>query len=234
MDRKDRLARILWPARLLCLAQILLLAITFVVPLVIMTGKSATYDEVAHLPAGFSYLTTGVVKLNPQHPPLIKEICAFPLLFLGPRKLVDRKKLESQKLESNYEWKYGRRFLFDQDADRLLFWGRVPAVLLSLGLAILIMLWAGKLWGRSASVLALFLYAFDPTITAHAQLVTTDVGLAFFATLFLFILRGYLQAPSPKRLVFSGVTLGLALGAKFSAVILVPTTVSILFLVLLR
>jgi dolichyl-phosphate-mannose-protein mannosyltransferase len=89
------------------------------------------------------------------------------------------------------------------------------------------MLWAGKLWGKSASVLALFLYAFDPTITAHAQLVTTDVGLAFFATLFLFILRGYLQAPSPKRLIFSGVALGLALGAKFSAVILVPIAVLI-------
>jgi hypothetical protein len=210
--------------------QIILLAIIFFVPLVIMREKSATYDEVAHLPAGFSYLTTGLVRLNPQHPPLIKEICAFPLLFLGPGKLVDRRKLESEALEPNYEWEYGRKFLFGQDADRLLFWGRVPAVLLSLGLAGLIMIWAKRLWGGPASLLALSLYAFDPTITAHAQLVTTDVGFAFFATLFLFILRRYLQQPSPRWLILSGSSLGLALGAKFSAVILVPVAAFIMLL----
>jgi len=211
------------------IARSLLLMGVFLIPLWIMRGKSASYDEVTHLPAGYSYLTTGVVKLNPQHPPLIKEICAIPLLFLNPSRLVDRKKLESDPLEPNFEWEYGRKFLFDQDADRLLFWGRVPAVLLSLGLGVLVMSWAKELWGRSASLLALFLYAFDPTITAHAQFVTTDLGFSFFATLFLFIFRKYLLHPSSKWLVFSGISLGLALGSKFSGLILIPIAVLLLF-----
>ncbi len=226
-------SKVFWKNRLFslesCIQSILLLSIFFV-PLVIMRGKSASYDEVAHLPAGFSYLTTGLVKLNPQHPPLIKEICALPLLFLRPAKLVDRTKLESQTLEPNFEWKYGRRFLFDQDADRLLFWGRVPVVFLSLGLAILVLLWSSELWGRKAGLLALFLYAFDPIITAHAQFVTTDVGFAFFATLFLFVFRKFIQRPAAKWLIFSGVTLGLASGAKFSAAILLPVITVIVFL----
>ncbi len=199
-----------------------LLAITFFVPVVIMRGKSATYDEVAHLPAGYSYLTTGVIRLNPQHPPLIKEICALPLLLLGARRMVDKATLEKTELEPDFEWSYGRRFLYSQNADQLLFWGRVPAVLLSVGLAALLMIWARRLWGVEAGLLALFLYAFDPTITAHAQLVTSDVGLAFFASLFVYSLRRYLETPTCKKLVLVGCCFGCALGTKFSAVVLAP------------
>src|SRR5262249_16802490 len=109
-----------------------------------------------------------------------------------------------------------------EDADRLLFWGRVPAVLMSAGLAVLVMLWAQRLWGPLAGLLALALYVFDPTITAHAQLVTTDVGMSFFGTLFLSLLRRYLDRPSWGRLLVAGLALGLALSAKFSGVVMVP------------
>jgi len=37
-------------------AQVLLVAAAFLMPVVIMRGKSATSDETAHLPAGYSYL----------------------------------------------------------------------------------------------------------------------------------------------------------------------------------
>jgi hypothetical protein len=188
----------------------------------LMEGKSATFDEVAHLPAGYSYLATGAIQINPQHPPLIKELCAIPLLFLDVKMPVDPQKLRSTAVPLTYQWGFGKQFLYSQNADLLLFWGRVPAVLLSLGLSVLVMIWAGRLWGGSAALLALFLYVFDPTLTAHAQLVTTDVGLAFFATLFLFAYRRYLEERTIRRLLLAGAALGLALGTKFSAVILIP------------
>src|SRR5438876_8542947 len=105
--------------------RIVLLIITFLVPALIMKDKSATYDEVAHLPAGYTYLTTGIVKLNQRHPPLIKEICAFPLLFLNIKPLLDRKTLRETNIDLAYEWNYGRNFLYhrDHDADRVLFCG---------------------------------------------------------------------------------------------------------------
>jgi len=203
----------------------LLLGAAFLIPLVLMRGKSATFDEVAHLPAGYSYLTTGLFKINPQHPPLIKEICALPLLFMDVKMPVDRETLKRREIPLTYQWGFGQRFLYSQDADRLLFWGRVPALVLFVGLAVLVMLWSRRLWGEGGALLALLLIVFDPTLVAHAQLVTTDVGLAFFATLFLYLLRRYLEAPSGRRLVFSGLALGLALASKFSAVILIPMAI---------
>jgi predicted membrane-bound dolichyl-phosphate-mannose-protein mannosyltransferase len=189
-----------------------LLAVVIVVP-VIMTEKSATFDEVTHLPAGYSYLIERSIRYNPQHPPLIKEICALPLLLLD---------LRYPESPSENEWIYGREFLFRQDAQRILFWGRIPALLLSLGMASLVAVWATHLWGWAGGLLALFLYTFDPTLTAHSQLVTTDVGVACFSVLYLWALRSYLRNPTWKSLLLSGLTLGLALGAKFSAVVLIP------------
>jgi hypothetical protein len=202
--------------------RVLLLSAALLFPIVLMSGKSATFDEVAHLPAGYSYLATRTIQINPQHPPLIKELCALPLLFLDVKMPVDAETLRRSQVSLTTQWRFGKEFLTSQNADRLLFWGRLPAVLLSLGLAILVMIWAGRLWGGGAALLALFLYVFDPTLTAHAQLITTDVGLAFFATLFLFAYRRYLEERSPGRLLLCGVALGLALGSKFSAIILLP------------
>ena len=97
-------------------AQWILLLSVFLAPVTIMRGKSATFDEVYHLPAGFSYLTTGIIKLNPQHPPLIKEICALPLLFLDIKKDLDREGLENLQMNSSVDWNYGRLFLYSRDA----------------------------------------------------------------------------------------------------------------------
>src|SRR5262245_16215552 len=44
---------------------------------------SPTFDEVSHLPAGASYLATGDFRMNPEHPPLVKELCALPLVIGG-------------------------------------------------------------------------------------------------------------------------------------------------------
>lgn len=44
--------------------------------------SSATWDEPAHLAAGYSYLAWGDFRLNPEHPPLIKQLAALPLLAM--------------------------------------------------------------------------------------------------------------------------------------------------------
>ena len=43
-----------------------------------ISSKSQTADEAVHLGAGYSYLATGDFRLNPEHPPLIKILCALP------------------------------------------------------------------------------------------------------------------------------------------------------------
>jgi hypothetical protein len=46
--------------------------------------KTPTYDEPVHLGAGLSYLQTREFKVNLQHPPLLKELAALPLVLQGP------------------------------------------------------------------------------------------------------------------------------------------------------
>jgi hypothetical protein len=203
--------------------RVLLLGCAFAFPFVLMMGKSITGDEVAHIPAGYSYLRTREIVLNPMHPPLVKELAALPLLWLYPDIPLDARKIrEIGNSDHTYQWPFGEEFLVGQNVQHVLFWSRIPAVLMSLGLAVVVTLWATELWGSAGGLLALLLYVFDPTITANAQLVTTDVGCAFFSTLFLYGLRRFVHSPGGSRLVACGIALGLALGAKFSAVVLLP------------
>jgi len=45
-------------------------------------GDAAIMDEVAHIPAGYTYIKFGDYRLNPEHPPLLKDLAGIPLQFL--------------------------------------------------------------------------------------------------------------------------------------------------------
>ena len=63
----------------------LLLMAFFLQNVLEMRQQSATMDEVAHLPAGYSYVVTRDFRMNPEHPPLVKVLAALPLLALHPK-----------------------------------------------------------------------------------------------------------------------------------------------------
>lgn len=44
--------------------------------------SSATFDETTHLPSGYSYWITNDYRMNPEHPPFVKRLAAFPLLWM--------------------------------------------------------------------------------------------------------------------------------------------------------
>src|SRR5262249_46906437 len=90
------------------------------------TKLSATSDEVAHLPAGYSYWTTRDFRLNPEHPPLAKLLAALPLLVMKPKLHTEWPEWQGAK-----QYIFGYGFLYTNDADRLLFWGRFPMTLLA-------------------------------------------------------------------------------------------------------
>jgi hypothetical protein len=174
---------------------------------------SATSDELPHLSAGYSYWTTRDFRINPEHPPLAKLIAAFPLLFIHP------------KLDTNndywrdaVEWAVGFSFLYgnNNDADRLLFWGRVPMVALAALGAIITFLWARELFGPGAGLLAMALYAFSPNLLAHSLLVTTDVPLAVFSTLTLYLFWKQREGATWLNSACVGLALGAAMASKFS------------------
>jgi hypothetical protein len=187
--------------------------------------KSPVFDEPPHIASGLSYLETRVFHANLQHPPLLKELSAIFLMAAGvhwPKSPLADALIRGGPQSDKLEWPIGVNIIHDDGADRVLFWARLPFILLGALLGWLIYWWGRELVGPAAALAALFFYAFDPTMVAHSALVTTDVGVTAFAVLFLFTLWRYLHQPTRKHLIFCGLALGAALGAKFSAVFLLP------------
>jgi len=182
-------------------------------------ANSQTVDEATHLAAGYSYLTTRDFRLDPEHPPFIKELQVLPLWVVY--KLPFRPDLQQWR-EADQE-QIGLDFLYKSaiPADQILAWSRFTNLFLGVLLVTLIGWWAYRLWGILPAMLAMALACFEPNLVAHSALVTTDLGVALFIFLAVYLLWEYLQLPTWGRLAAVGVSTGLALAAKFSALFLV-------------
>ncbi len=180
-----------------------------------ISQKSATFDETAHLPSGYMSLKFGDYGFNPAQPPLIKMLAAVPLLFVDVKGDLAAKPIRA--------WADAVDFLYKvNDADRLLFLGRVAVLPLALLLGWVVFLWAKRLFGREAAIAALFLYSFEPNILANAPLVTTDFGAACFIFITIYCFYRLAHEFSIARLFLAGFSLGLALVSKFVSVQLFP------------
>lgn len=200
----------------------ILLLIVFLLCVFSMKDDSATMDEVAHLPSGYSYLTQKDYRLNPEHPPLLKDLAAVPLLFI--KDINFPSDIKAWKEDVNGQWDFGYYFLYQSGnpADKMIFWSRFPMILILLLLGFYIFKWVRELFGNKAAILALFLFSFSPTLLAHGRLVTTDVGAAagIFIATYYFIKS--LRNPTKKNIILAGVAFGLAELCKFSAILLIP------------
>lgn len=195
----------------------LLLAVMFFLMISSSLGDSATMDERPHIAAGYSYLKTGDYRLNPEHPPLMKDLAAFPLLFV---KLTFPWGYFDSHL--NAQWDVGWKFLYDymNNVDLMLILSRIPIMLVALILGFFVYKWARDLYDKKASLLALIFYVFDANILAHSRLVTTDLGITAALFVHLYVLWRFFKNPDLKKLILAGITLGIVLITKFFAALL--------------
>ena len=186
-----------------------------------MVGDAGIVDEVAHIPAGYSYLKYGDFRLNPEHPPLLKDIAAFPLLFLDLKFPDD---IPAWTTEPNGQWETGWHFIYHvgNDADAVLFWSRLPILLLALAFGYFVYRFCAKRYGRGVGLLALFFFTLSPNLIAHSRLVTTDLGIAAFIFFSLYTFFNWIEKPTGRNLWWATLFFALMQLAKFSAVIMVP------------
>ena len=202
--------------RFLCAGAVSVLLFSFWLQMFLALPKlSATTDEVAHLPAGYTYWVTRDFRLNPEHPPLAKLIAALPLLAIRPQ--LD---LSWPEWKNRQQYTFGFGFLYTNDADRLLFWGRLPMTLIATLGGLIVFLWARDMFGTRSGLFALGLFAFSPNLLAHSMLVTTDVPLAVFMTLALYLFWRRAPQPSTAMSIGIGLAVGAAMACKFSGAIL--------------
>jgi hypothetical protein len=183
-----------------------------------MRTKASVFDEAAHLPAGYTYLALRDFRMNPEHPPLVKELAALPLLFMDVKM-----RAEGEVWQLHRQWEFGNRFLYHwNDADRLLFWGRLPVVTLGCALAAAVFLWTRGQFGSVAGAIALLLCVLSPDVLAHGQIVTTDVAIALFVFLTVIAFQAVTERVSVGRVLLAGLAAGAACASKFSAPVLAP------------
>ena len=156
--------------------------------------KSPVFDETGDIAAGLSYVQSGEVRANLQHPPLLKEMAGAALWLAGVR-LPATPQARQMLADGGGERTVGAQLIAANGPDRTMFWARLPFLLLAAALGLLLYLWGRQLLGDMAALAALFLYTLDPAILGHGYLATMDVGLAAFTVLFLFALWHYLERP---------------------------------------
>jgi 4-amino-4-deoxy-L-arabinose transferase-like glycosyltransferase len=201
-----------WPAT------VALLAYLGAVQILASRQESHIIDEPTELAAGFSYLKTGDFRMNPEHPPLSKILAALPLLAFQVALPLD-----SGAWAKGDEFTFGVEFFSNaRKWNRLLFAARVMSILITSCLGLAIALWTRAAFGSAAAILALTLYAFDPTITANGHYVKNDVAFSLFSFLACIAWGAFVMRPEARRLLLAGLVLGLAMATKFSAFYLFP------------
>ena len=204
------------------LAAIGILGVMFILMLASSWNDSAIMDELAHIPAGYSYITQRDMRLNPEHPPMLKDLAGLStLLFVHPHFPLDTTYWRD---DVNGQWGQGTKFLYESgnDANRIIFWSRMPFILLTLLLGWILFRWTQKRFESRAALLALTFFAFSPTVLTHARFVTTDIGAAFGFFIGIASLLKFLERPSWRNVLLAGLAFGVAQLLKFSLVLLLP------------
>lgn len=200
------------------LSAIALLFVVFALELYLSVRlESQTFDEPAHLYAGYSYWLRSDFGINPEHPPLVKLVATLPLL-------VDRPKYpDPAEIFFRAQSGFGGFLMMSQPgADAILAHVRAAVSIFVFVLGLLVVLAAREMFGDAAALLALSLFVFDPQILAHGALLGTDMGATccIFAAVYTFY--RYVKRPTLLRLSVCCLATGLAFAAKHSAILVFP------------
>jgi len=180
--------------------------------------KSATFDEPLNLVSGYISLRFGDDRLIPQNLPLVKLLAAAPLFIFRDIALPPSPEPWSKRAQ----YRYASELLYQlNDADTLLFVGRLAVLPLSLLLGCFVFRWAKQLVGRAGAAFALLLYSFEPNILAHSGLITTDIATSCFLFLTLYGWYQLAQGITWPRVLLPALTFGLGLITKFTILPLV-------------
>ncbi|MDP6585098.1 MAG: glycosyltransferase family 39 protein, partial [Anaerolineales bacterium] len=201
---------------------VLIVLIAVVLAITSLWDDSFIVDEIPHVGAGYSYIAKGDMRLNPEHPPLAKDVAGLALSLLS----INQSVFSTQYWTSdvNGQWNFGRALIYDaaNDVDAITRTAKATMLLFFVLSAVLIYRWTNEKYGKKAALMATILFSFSPTIIAHSRFVTTDMPALFGLLLGSYFFFKYIQKPTRGGFWFTAVAFGIAQLTKFSMVLLVP------------
>lgn len=190
---------------------------------------SMTADEPTQLAGGYVILTTGDTWTVPANgpPPLINAWATWPVLLQPERP--NPYAVPGWRQDDLTGYTRALSTLLGP-IERLTFIIRFPIMLLAVVLMALVYRWARDWFGHWGGLFAIAVMAWDPTMVAHSQLSTTDLGVTLFAFACVYSLNRLLlrSCRSWRHIVGVGLLLGAAMGAKSSGTALVPVVLAML------
>lgn len=191
-----------------------------------VSGKSPTADEPLHVYGGWRSVKYFDLRFNPEHPPLWKYWAALPSrgLTLGPADAPEYHKITE---DVTNEWAPTVHDLYRVDAKQglaLIWRGRCMMAVLACAFTIAAACLGRYLGGEIAGMIAAAVVGLDPNTLAHGPLVTNDVPIALMFILVALVLAKLCVRVTWGRVATLGLLLGIAMGVKFTAVLLGPIT----------
>jgi len=211
------------------------------------SGDSITSDEVPHITSGYYYLKSRRYFLNPEHPPLVKDISAlltrfilnppFPQVSISapyPQEsekedLFFNKNIFPYSLEiENYHWD-NRMLIFNpqNNPDLIILLSRLSVIIFNSIFLFVLYLLLKKSWNKRSAIISIFLIAASQFSLAHASLVTTDfmastLSMSALAAFSIYLKKFFSGKGSLIWFFFSILFFGLAFVSKFSTLMIIP------------
>ncbi|HEX4130069.1 MAG TPA: glycosyltransferase family 39 protein [Pirellulales bacterium] len=190
-------------------------------------NKSNTFDEIAHITAGYSYWSQNDYRLQPENGNWPQRWMAIPLVVLGYQ-YPDLTNDQAWQVSS--VWEVGKSFFFKMidtgtpvnDVKHLLLWSRGMMGLVAVALGALTYSIAKRLFDVRVARAALVLFAFCPSMLCNGVLATSDIAATFFFLASVWCAWQLLHALSIKNLLLSCLATGGLFLSKFSSPLVIP------------
>jgi hypothetical protein len=195
-----------------------------------MRRTSTTFDEIVMMAGGARGLHTGMWDMAPEHPPFTQYVYGIPVFFAHPDYPDESNISAPVKKMMAYRYAYASEFFFKDGVatEKLVFLGRLPAAIIGMLLVVLGFFFTRWAAGDRAAILAAAIIAFLPDVLAHGGVAYNDVPVAAAVFGAVWLIDRALRQPSIPRGIVAGLSIGLALGVKNSAVALGPVALVLL------
>src|SRR5215471_257278 len=174
-----------------------------------------TFDETAHITAGLDWFD-GDLSSQTEGTPLARIFEAVPLYWRGVRATDHGFDMAQALDDRTYNDKISRA-LYQGDYQTNLALARTGVLPFFWAAALGVFFWCRRLAGPWVALFAVLLFTILPPVLAHSGLATIDMAVTATFVWAAFVFTIWLETPTLSMSLWLGLTVGLALLSKLSA-----------------